>query len=338
MDFMKTWVAQETNPEERQGQPGRRRPGSRRLHRPFGARGAPGRRRQDAWRATASSSPWPIRCRRSSRRRASPSCASWRPGRSDYPNQINNVLCFPGFFRGPARLPGAAGQRRDEDRRGPRHRLRGEPEGAPRGVHHPERVQQEGRPGRRPGSRARRPAGGPRAPPPPAGALSAHVTRLRGARQADRGDHSVPGGRGLRARAGARAPGARGGAPRVRGARLRDAGGGSRGRRARDSRRPDEVRPQPGPLAAPGGDRRALPADVPGRRVAGPGAGDGGDVAGDAAPLHGAPVRGGRGRPVEPTLCVLPELRALRRRRAGLRPHAREPTDGASGPKRFASG
>ena len=21
-------------------------------------------------------------------------------GRSDYPNQINNVLCFPGFFRG----------------------------------------------------------------------------------------------------------------------------------------------------------------------------------------------------------------------------------------------
>ena len=22
------------------------------------------------------------------------------PGRSDHPNQINNVLCFPGFFRG----------------------------------------------------------------------------------------------------------------------------------------------------------------------------------------------------------------------------------------------
>ena len=28
-------------------------------------------------------------------------------GRSDYPNQINNVLCFPGFFRGIARRPRA---------------------------------------------------------------------------------------------------------------------------------------------------------------------------------------------------------------------------------------
>ena len=25
---------------------------------------------------------------------------SWQPARSDYPNQINNVLCFPGLFRG----------------------------------------------------------------------------------------------------------------------------------------------------------------------------------------------------------------------------------------------
>ena len=24
----------------------------------------------------------------------------WPPGRTDYPNQINNVLCFPFIFRG----------------------------------------------------------------------------------------------------------------------------------------------------------------------------------------------------------------------------------------------
>ena len=28
-------------------------------------------------------------------------------GRSDYPNQINNVLCSPGFFRGLLDSPGA---------------------------------------------------------------------------------------------------------------------------------------------------------------------------------------------------------------------------------------
>ncbi len=31
---------------------------------------------------------------------ASPHCAVIATGRSDYPNQINNVLCFPGLFRG----------------------------------------------------------------------------------------------------------------------------------------------------------------------------------------------------------------------------------------------
>ena len=29
-------------------------------------------------------------------------------GRSDYPNQINNVLCFPGIFRGALDVPGDA--------------------------------------------------------------------------------------------------------------------------------------------------------------------------------------------------------------------------------------
>ena len=48
-----------------------------------------------------SSSPWPTRCRKL--------CPIWlwKPalpvvgtGRSDFPNQINNVLAFPGIFRG----------------------------------------------------------------------------------------------------------------------------------------------------------------------------------------------------------------------------------------------
>jgi malate dehydrogenase (oxaloacetate-decarboxylating) len=31
---------------------------------------------------------------------AEPHCRIVATGRSDYPNQINNVLCFPGLFRG----------------------------------------------------------------------------------------------------------------------------------------------------------------------------------------------------------------------------------------------
>ena len=31
---------------------------------------------------------------------AAPHVAIMATGRSDYPNQINNVLCFPGIFRG----------------------------------------------------------------------------------------------------------------------------------------------------------------------------------------------------------------------------------------------
>ena len=50
--------------------------------------------------ATASCSRWRTRCRRSSPRRSSATSRSMATGRSDYPNQINNVLCFPGFFRG----------------------------------------------------------------------------------------------------------------------------------------------------------------------------------------------------------------------------------------------
>ena len=44
-------------------------------------------------------------------------------GRSDYPNQINNVLCFPGFFRGLLDSRARERQRRDEAGRGARHRV-----------------------------------------------------------------------------------------------------------------------------------------------------------------------------------------------------------------------
>ena len=41
----------------------------------------------------------------------------WSPrAASDYPNQVNNSVAFPGIFRGAPRCPGARHQRRDEDR------------------------------------------------------------------------------------------------------------------------------------------------------------------------------------------------------------------------------
>ena len=55
-----------------------------------------------AWRSAPSSWRWPIRNRRSVRswrKAARPDCII-ATGRSDYPNQVNNVLCFPYIFRG----------------------------------------------------------------------------------------------------------------------------------------------------------------------------------------------------------------------------------------------
>ena len=43
-------------------------------------------------------------------------------GRSDYPNQINNVLAFPGIFRGALDVRALGDQRGDEARRRPRDR------------------------------------------------------------------------------------------------------------------------------------------------------------------------------------------------------------------------
>ena len=58
------------------------------------------RRRWPRWRRTRSSSPWPTRTRRSTRTSRTSTRRSWPPGASDFPNQINNVLAFPGIFAG----------------------------------------------------------------------------------------------------------------------------------------------------------------------------------------------------------------------------------------------
>ena len=77
-------------------------------------------------------------------------------GRSDYPNQINNVLAFPGIFRGALDVRARRDHRGDEARRRARDRRRGVRRRAVRGLHHPERLQ----PRREPGGGQRRGRGG----------------------------------------------------------------------------------------------------------------------------------------------------------------------------------
>ena len=43
---------------------------------------------------------WPIRFQKFCLKRLGLMWRSWQQARSDYPNQINNVLCFPGLFKG----------------------------------------------------------------------------------------------------------------------------------------------------------------------------------------------------------------------------------------------
>ena len=58
------------------------------------------RRRRHDGRAARSCSRWPTPTPRSTRARRSGTPRSSATGRCDYPNQINNVLAFPGVFRG----------------------------------------------------------------------------------------------------------------------------------------------------------------------------------------------------------------------------------------------
>ena len=78
-------------------------------------------------------------------------------GRSDYPNQINNVLAFPGVFRGLLDASATPGRRRPARRGGGRDRVGGHRRRAERQLHHPERL-----PRRRAHLRGRRRPGTPR--------------------------------------------------------------------------------------------------------------------------------------------------------------------------------
>ena len=92
--------AEQTNPEGFAGTADEALARRRRLHRPL----RPGRGHaataSPRWRPTRSSSRWRTRPPRCSPEEIEGLAAVIATGRSDYPNQINNVLAFPGVFRG----------------------------------------------------------------------------------------------------------------------------------------------------------------------------------------------------------------------------------------------
>ncbi len=99
MNEVKRWFAQSTNPECRAGKPADVIDGADLLIGLSGARaleaGALARMNDDAMVfAMANPNPEVLP------EEAAPYVRIMATGRSDYPNQINNVLCFPGIFRG----------------------------------------------------------------------------------------------------------------------------------------------------------------------------------------------------------------------------------------------
>ncbi len=99
MNSMKRWYAERTNPEKLDGGPGDVIDGMDLFIGLSGARVMPpealGRMRRDAL-VFAMANPTP----EVSPEEAAPYARIVATGRSDYPNQINNVLAFPGIFRG----------------------------------------------------------------------------------------------------------------------------------------------------------------------------------------------------------------------------------------------
>jgi malate dehydrogenase (oxaloacetate-decarboxylating) len=99
MNSVKRWVAQETNPDCRSGTPEEVIDGEDLLIGVSGARALPAkalaRMSEDAM-VFAMANPNP----EIHPEEAAPYARIIATGRSDYPNQINNVLCFPGIFRG----------------------------------------------------------------------------------------------------------------------------------------------------------------------------------------------------------------------------------------------
>ena len=80
-------------------------------------------------------------------------------GRSDYPNQINNVLAFPGVFRGLLDAYARTSRHRAAARRGRGDLRRRDRRRAQRELHHPERLPRR-RAHRRVAARASRAAAG----------------------------------------------------------------------------------------------------------------------------------------------------------------------------------
>jgi malate dehydrogenase (oxaloacetate-decarboxylating) len=99
MNSVKRWFAEVTNPEGRSGAPADVIDGVDLLIGVSGARALPaealGRMNRDAM-VFAMANPNP----EVNPEEAAPHVRIMATGRSDYPNQINNVLCFPGIFRG----------------------------------------------------------------------------------------------------------------------------------------------------------------------------------------------------------------------------------------------
>jgi malate dehydrogenase (oxaloacetate-decarboxylating) len=99
MNSVKRWFAESTNPEGRSGAPADVIDGADLLIGVSGARALPAealaRMNKDAM-VFAMANPTP----EVNPEEAAPYVRIMATGRSDYPNQINNVLCFPGIFRG----------------------------------------------------------------------------------------------------------------------------------------------------------------------------------------------------------------------------------------------
>ena len=99
MNEVKRWFAEVTNPERRSGAPADVIDGADLLIGVSGARALPAdalaRMSRDAM-VFAMANPNP----EVNPEEAAPYVRIMATGRSDYPNQINNVLCFPGIFRG----------------------------------------------------------------------------------------------------------------------------------------------------------------------------------------------------------------------------------------------
>ena len=115
------------------------------------------RRRSRRWPTARSSSRWRTRRPRSLPEEIEGLAAVVATGRSDYPNQINNVLAFPGVFRGA--LDVRASAITEEMKLAAAEAIAAvvKPDELERGVRRPERLQPRRRAGRRRGGRRRRP-------------------------------------------------------------------------------------------------------------------------------------------------------------------------------------